>query len=341
MGIYFCLIGYVLLLALLAKAGIRERKRQERVILLGSMAAIFLLLALKGTSVGTDIPGYARQYGLAGQRPWGDFGYVYFEKGFLLLMKVFSKCGLPFPLFTAAIYGLLCLAYFRFLERDSGDVTLSVLILISYQFLVFHISGLRQTLAMALCIWAYLVLDRSRLLSLGLAALAVSCHTSAAIFFAVYPIAAWKRRLGWLEMLCAVAAAIVLRPGVWALVNRFLRELAPAEIQIGGNCLFLGAMALFLNYTCAALPGYTPFFANMATVAFAADLLLSGSTLLRGNLFFTLFLIPGIPSAIRRYPPRTGLFLRMALGAFLILLFYTQTLAINQLGLLPYRFLWQ
>ena len=28
-------------------------------------------------------------------------------------------------------------------------------------------------------------------------------------------------------------------------------------------------------------------------------------------------------------------------GGFLIVLFYTQTLAINQLSLLPYRFFWQ
>lgn len=346
MGIYLGLIAYVVVLSLLAKAGIRDRARQETAILFGSMTALCLLLALKDTSVGTDIPGYCRQYELADQMPWQDFDYVYFEKGFLLLMKLFSKAGIPFQAFCAAIYGLLCTAYCRFLRQYSENVTLSVLILICYQFLVFHVSGLRQTLAMAVCIWAFLALDKGAWLrSLCLTALAVSFHTSALIFFAVYPIAALKgQRVSWLGILLALLGAAAFRPLVWGLVDRYLRELDTAGIQVGGNCLFLGLMALFLNYTRAAFPDsspHTPFFSRMAVAAFAADLMLSGSTLLRGNLFFTLFLIPGIPNAICRYPPRTRLILNVAMGGFLITLFSFQTLAINQLDLLPYRFFWQ
>lgn len=341
MGIYFGLIAFVLILSLLTKAGIRDHRQQERIILLGSMTAIFLLLALKDTSVGNDIPGYCQQYRLARELPWQDFGYVYFEKGFLFLMKLFAKGGLPFQSFTAAVYGLLCVSYYRFLKRYSENATLSVLILICYQFLVFHISGLRQTLAMSVCICAFLVLDRSLLLSLCLTALAVSCHTSAAIFFAVYPIAALKgQRVSWPGLLLAVLAAVALRPLLWELVDRYLRDLDTAAIQIGGNCLFLGLMALFLNHIRAAFDRFPGFFARMAAAAFAADLMLSGSTLLRGNLFFTLFLIPGIPNAIRCCEPRIRLVLELAMGGFLIFLFYFQTLAINQLGLLPYRFFW-
>lgn len=346
MGIYLGLTAFVLLLSLLAKAGFRERAKQEAVILFGSMTALFLLLALKDTSVGSDIPGYCKQYELAGQMPWQDFDYVYFEKGFLLLLKLFSKAGVPFPVFCAAIYGLLCTAYCRFLGRYSEDITLSVLILICYQFLVFHISGLRQTLAMAVCIFAFLALDKGAWLrSLCLTALAVSFHTSALIFFALHPIAARKgRRVSWLGILLFPLAAAAFRPLLWALVDRYLRELDPAGVRVGGNCLFLGLMALFLNYTRSAYPDtsrYTALFSRMAAAAFAADLMLSGSTLLRGNLFFTLFLIPAIPNAIRRYPPRTRLILNLAMGGFLIILFSLQTLAINQLDLLPYRFFWQ
>lgn len=345
MGIYLGLIVFVLMLSLFAKAGIRDHRRQETVILLVSMTVIFLLLALKGTSVGTDIPGYYAQYQLAGEMPWQDFGYVYFEKGFLLLMKLFAKSSLPFQVFAAAIYGLLCSSYCRFLRRYSENGTLSVLILICYQFLVFHVSGLRQTLAMAVCIWAFLALEKSLFLSLCLTTAAVSCHTSAAIFFAVYPIAALKgKRVSWLGLLAVILAAVALRPVLWALVDRYLRELDTTGIRLGGNCLFLGLAALFLNYTRTAFgpsSRHTAFFSRMAAAAFAADLMLSGSTLLRGNLFFTLFLIPGIPNAIGRYEPRTRLVLNTAMGAFLICLFYFQTLTINQLGLLPYRFFWQ
>lgn len=345
MGVYLGLIALLLCLSLLIKAGIRDKKRQECAILTLSMMALFLLLSLKSTWVGTDMPGYRAQYELAGRMPFWDFSYVYFEKGYLLVSKLFSKGGVPFPIFTAAVYALLFRAYHAFLHRYSQNTTLSVLILICYQFLVFHISGLRQTLAMAVCIWAFLVLERSMLLSLCLTALAASFHTSALIFFAVYPISTLRKRPKPLTMLLlAVPAALCLRPVLWMAVSRYLPQIETTGIRLGGNCLFLGLMALFLCFTQSAYPegGWqAPFFCRMAVLAFAADLLLSGSTLLRGNLFFTLFLLPGIPNAIRRYEPRVRLCLELALGGFLILLFYFQTLSINQLDLLPYRFFWQ
>lgn len=345
MGIYLGLIFLLLFLSLLLKAGIRDKKRQEKAILTLSMLSLFLLLSLKSTSVGTDMPGYQAQYELAGAMPFLDFSYVYFEKGYLLLTKLFSKGGVPFSVFTALVYALLFRAYHAFLHRHSQNTTLSVLILICYQFLVFHISGLRQTLAMAMCIWAFLALERSTLMSLALTTLAVSFHSSALIFFAIYPISTLGKRPKPLTLLLlTVPAALCLRPVLWMGISHYLPQIETTGIRLGGNCLFLGLLALFLCFTQSAYPQkarHAPFFCRMAVLAFAADLLLSGSTLLRGNLFFTLFLLPGIPNAIRQYPPRVRLLLALAMSGFLIVLFYTQTLAINQLSLLPYRFFWQ
>lgn len=342
MAAYFGLILSVLVLSMLAKTTLPDRARQERVILLWGMLAIFLLLALKKDTVGIDTAGYREQYLLSAETPWLDFDYVYFEEGFLLLMKLFSKAKLPFGVFTGAIYALLCSGYCRFLRKYSQDVTLSLLVVICYQFLVFHLSGLRQTLAMAVCLYAFLALEEGRRFRFFLlTGLAVTFHRSALVFFAVYPIAALRgRRLSWYVYALLTAGAVLLRPLVWWLVNRYLREISPAGIHLGGNLFFLSGMALFLLYTRAAT-GQNGFFAHMAMAAFLADILLSGSTLQRGSMYFTLFLIPGIPNAIRSYEPRTRLVLQLAMGGFLILLFYTQTLAINQLGILPYRFFWQ
>lgn len=353
MGMYLGLIAFVIALSVLVKAGDGNPKRQDSVILFWALLAIFLLLALKGDTVGNDTAGYHTQYLLSAETSWGDFDYVYFEKGYILLMKLFSKTGLPFQGFTAAIYGLLCTAYYFFLRRYSENVTLSLLILIGYQFLVFHISGLRQTLAMAVCLLAFLALDQGRpLLSLGLTALASTFHQSALIFFAVYPIAALRgRRIPAAVMALAGGMLVLLRPVLWRLALLIFRDIDPATgMDIGGNCLFLAGMALFLNYTAAAFPGSEArgtircrerFFGQMAAAALVGDLVLSGSPLLRCNLYFTLFLIPGIPNALRRYEPRTRLMGSIAMGGFLILLFYFQTLSVNQLGLIPYRFFWE
>lgn len=340
MTIYFLLIGFIAALGLFLPGPDRKKR-----ILFFGLLAIFLLLVLKKDTVGIDTAGYRTQYLLSAKRGWADFAYVYFEEGYILAMKLFAKSGLPFRVFAAAIYGLLCSGYYRFLKRYSESPALSLLMLACYQFLVFHTSALRQTLAMAVCLHAFVELDKGRTLrSLALTALAVTFHRSALVFFAVYPFFALKGRRLSGPLCCAVGAAIVLmRPWVWTLVSRLLREVDPAtDIVIGGNCLFLLAMALFQLYTDAARPGpHSGFLAHMGLMAFFGDLLLSGSAMLRGNMLLTLFLLPGIPNAIGRYERRTRLVLQVLFAGFLILLFYHDTLAINQLDLLPYRFFWQ
>lgn len=353
MAVYLGLLLFLMVLHLLVRSAVRDRRRQEAVLLALGLLAIFLLLALKKDTVGTDIPGYKAQYLLSAAVDWKDFDFVYFEKGYILLMKLFSKAGIPFGVFCAAIYGLLCRAYYRFLRRYSEHVILSLMMLVCYQFLVFHISGLRQTLAIAVCIYAFLALDDGRKIrSLLLTGLAVTFHQSALIFFAVYVIAAGKgRRLKPQVSILLTAAVILLRPLLWGLVNRYFREVDPTtDIALGGNLIFLAGMAVFLLYTQAATaaipsPGCIGsrqgFFAHMAFAALLGDLALSGSVLLRCNMYFTLFLLPGVPNAIARYDRRTRLVLELAFGGFLLILFYTQTLSINQFDLLPYRFFWQ
>lgn len=343
MFLYLSLIFGLTAFSLVVKAAIPDREKGERLILILGIAAIFLLLVLKKDTVGLDTLGYRRQYRLAGTMPWRDFDYVYFEKGYLFLMKLFSKSGLPFRCFTGAIYGLLCAAYYRFLRKYAQNVTLSLLILICYQFLVFHISGLRQSLAMGVCLFAFLSLDRGHpLRALALTLLAATFHRGAAAFALVFPVYALRgRRLPGLLYPLGAAAAVALRPVLWQLAGLVFSDISyPGGAEIGGNLVFLAGIAVFLLYTRAA-EGSDGFLAHMAYAALCCDLVLSGSTLLRCNLFFTLFLIPGIPNAIRRHEHRTRLVLNTALGAFLILLFYADTLAINQLGLLPYRFFWE
>ena len=115
MAIYIILIAYILAMALLLSHFIADEKKREQIILQLGMLAIFLLLALKKDTVGIDIIGYKEQYILSADVPWNNTGYVYFEPGYIQLMKVFSKLGLDFQIFAGAIYAVCCNAYYRFI----------------------------------------------------------------------------------------------------------------------------------------------------------------------------------------------------------------------------------
>lgn len=358
---YIAFITVELLVALGIKLIIPNKQHQERLIAGIGMFLIFLLLALKKDTVGVDIIGYKEQYEIAGLKEWNNFGYVYFEPGYLLLTKIFAKLGVSFQLFAAVLYAVLCHAVYLLIRRYSPNATLSILIFICYNFLVFSISGLRQTLAMAICLYAFLLCLRfTPVSSIGAVLLnfvAVSIHESAIVFFAVLALVLFANRPVRVSVWMMLTVLVFgLRSKLWKIVEHFYgREIT--DFEISGTLIFLAGMVFFLSLTyvyykkrrvvltCGTkrkvLFAYDALLVRASYLSLMCYIMFSGGNLLRANMYFTLLLIPGIPMAISKYEYRTRAVWNMAMAAFLIALFYRYTLSINQLELWPYLFFWQ
>lgn len=359
MSTYFLLIALELVLGLCIKLMVPNKAKQEKLIAQLGMFLIFLLLALKKETVGIDIAGYKRQYELAAVMPWTDFDYVYFEKGYLLLTKVFSKIGISFQLFTAVLYALLCHSVSLLIRKFSPNATLSILIFICYNFLVFSISGLRQTLAMAICIYAFLFCVRhtkkTTIIAIVLNTAAVYVHESAIVFFAVLAaVLLMNRKITVSAWVALTAAVFVFRSVIWKVVSYFYDKNI-TMFSISGTFIFLVGMVSFMGFTyyyypkkrilltmeSGALFHYDAFLVRAACLSLMCYIMFTGGTLLRSNMFFTLMLIPGIPISTSKYQYQTRFLLNMAMGAFLLWLFYVYILRINMLNMYPYRFFWQ
>ena len=83
MAIYIGLVFYVLCLPLVFYFFNPNGKNNNKYIAFFGMLGVFLVLALKDPSVGTDIAGYREQYYIAKQMSWSNFDYVYFEFGYI------------------------------------------------------------------------------------------------------------------------------------------------------------------------------------------------------------------------------------------------------------------
>lgn len=358
MTIYILLILYILLLPIIGSYIFVDTRQRDRFVLRFGMLAIFLLLALKKETVGIDIVGYKQQYLVSAIVPWSDTSFVYFEPGYIQLMKVFSKLGLDFQVFAAAIYAVCCSAYYFFILRYSKNTTLSLLFFVCYQFLVFYISGLRQALAMSVCIYAFMLADGQRLKrwkslvgAVLLVTLATSFHQSALIFFTVIVLTQWKPdQVHWVAMLLIFMTSVFIRPVLLLLINSLIAEVnLNSDIILGGNFVFLMGMALFsiLGYYQKVQSrdkndsSFLPVAANVLMMAIISNVLFSGSPLLRSSMYLSLFIIPGVPCALKCFDSRIECLLTWFLGLFLIALFWTDTLSINQLNLCPYLFFWQ
>lgn len=361
MGVYLGLIVFILLLPLVVSSFFKKRENKQHAIILLGMAAIFLILALKG-DVGADIAGYKEQYNISAEKAWDDVDYVYFESGYITLMKVFSKTGFSFQVFMIFVYSLACFAIFLFIKKYSKDAVFSLIIFVCYQFFVFYISGIRQCIAMSICIIAFLIFQNKKVLhfltSITLILIAVSIHQSALIFLFVPIIALIKSpKINVFVYLAGFAISIVARPWIWAFVNKYLREIdTEIEITLGGNFVMLCILSVamffintkngFLNLKphCGSSQESTlqdVFFTRMTLFAVFAQVLFSGHAMLRASMYWTLFLIPGLPNTVKKLEYKTSVIVKCCFIVFFICLFYIDTLIPNQLELLPYELFWQ
>ena len=123
---------------------------------------IYLVCALRASSVGRDISGYARIYELTKSIPWGNYDYVYFENGYIFLMKICIALGLDFQGFMAVCYAMILLPLYFFIKRFSDDKILSVICFVCYMYFEFTLTALRQALSMSIVLIAFMILARNK-----------------------------------------------------------------------------------------------------------------------------------------------------------------------------------
>ncbi len=362
MAIYICLIIFILLLPILVTGFCYTKVARDKAVALIGMSVIFLLLALKG-DVGADILGYKKQYEIATTKAWGDFDYVYFEVGYITLTKFFSKLEISFQLFMGFVYLLSCTATYFFIRKYSENPTFSLIIFICYQFFVFNISGVRQCIAMSICLIAYMVLERKTtrniIFAFLLNILAITMHQSAIIFLVALLFSFIKsKRINIWIYLGVLCISVVGRPIVFSIVNKYFREVdVSTAIELGGNFILLIGVALLMyvvnaktnifNIRGAELQleetkeTHTLFFTRMLWLSIIANIIFSGNAMLRAVMYLTIFIIPGLPNTVAKTDKKVKLFLQIALISFFILLFFVDTLIPNQLELRPYKFFWE
>lgn len=362
MEVYIGLVVYILLLPILTAPFCKTEDSHNRAIALWGIVAIYLLLALKG-DVGSDISGYKEQYLISATKTWTDIDYVYFEPGYITLTKMFSKAGVSFQGFMICVYTFACIALYQFVRKCSKDPTFSLIIFVCYQFFVFYNSGVRQTIAMTLCIFAYFSCTKKSMWRVVLAALlqaaAVSVHSSSIVFVAAL-VYTWtkSKTIDFFRQVLLLGCTIAMRPLVWRFVNANVRAVdTSAGITLGGSFLMLCGIAFimyiahsdqnFLNIRIkeVALPWQmihtNVYMTRMIFFAVFANILFSGGTLLRSAMYFTLFLIPGLPNTAYCLGYRNKYIFKFACFILFIALFYFDTLVQNQLEICPYVFFWK
>lgn len=173
---YVLLVGWAGLAVVLDAGSEGSSQKARNAFVYIAAATLFLLMSLRSTTVGTDLEGYRWQYDTQFLRPE--------EPGYSLLIVLCRQMGLSFQQFLAVVSLIIVAAVSALIRELAMAPFLSFFLHVTLGFFAMSLSGLRQSLAVAVCILAFLALNRLRwIASLVLTAVACSFHNSAFVFF--------------------------------------------------------------------------------------------------------------------------------------------------------------
>jgi hypothetical protein len=373
---YFLLITVVLVIPMACSA-IKNKEKKDRRILLFSIVAVFLVMALKATSVGRDIVSYKQLYEMMEFRSWNNYDLSWMEWGYELLTMIFVHVfHASFQMFMVCVYAFVYFSYYCFIKRYSKDYTTSVLLYICFTFFTFDTSAVRTMLGVAICLFAVPFAEKkgikNALIFFVITLVAAQIHKSAYIFIIVYFVI--KVKFSFKSALFYIGLPIVtlvLKSKIYSIINLYVKSVQEASSSIGGNmliyiiCLLLtGAVWLFyenkqtdtllIDYNQSQLTyedgihtqemvyyfNTTGLAMRMIYMAIIVQLFSAGTVLARMAQYMQLFILVLIPNNVERLNVKSKYIFKMLLYIIAILYFWYFSLAANALDIVPYKFYW-
>lgn len=189
---YFLILFYWLFLFAFGKKEITNTR------LFFAILPLFLIMALKSVSVGSDTISYYNRY--VGAVDMLTASNTISEPGYNLISYFFHDIlSVPFWVYNAVMSLFVCYILAIFLKHFSGDIYLSLFIYMSIGLFTMSMSGLRQILAISICtipvIWAKVCEEKGNerskhklwrlIIGMTLVILAYTIHNSAIIFLPI------------------------------------------------------------------------------------------------------------------------------------------------------------
>ena len=363
MTVYLIYFFLILIIPSLCLSSINNKQKAQETALRILMFLMYLMLALKAESVGSDISGYGEWYNITKSMPFWDFSYCYMENGYLLLMKMGNMIGLSFQGFEAVIYGIAILSMYYFLKNNSSNIMISVLVLYCVDFYVFASSGLRQTVAIALCAASFTYLTKSvntegkkysrktraLLFSFLMVLVAASFHRSALIFAPLLLIVFFRYKTITYAVYIMAVAFIVLNPGYFINYN-VEHEMSHYHYdeRLTLGLMFVFDVSMFVFFLISTRVNkesfnkvYTWQYSSVILYGFVTMLAFNGSILLRSSLYELVFLAIIMPNAIQSWNPSIKRLMTWGYVIVMFLCFYYLILVPNTLMIVPYKFFFE
>lgn len=338
---------------------------------------IYLLCALRSSSVGRDVAGYEMVYNWTVNAKWNDWDYVYYEKGYILLMKICVLFRLPFQGFLAVAYAIIVFPIYLIIRKYSYNYGISTLLYVCFQHLNFDLSGIRQALSMSIVLIGYVLLIESKKYSLLKYTLCViiasTFHTGAFICF-VFVIAYLVKSMPVFYIGSAISLGVLyyLRNYLMIIIQDWFERNEydlESRIYIGANFLmtvaFVALFIMYLNYTKNKLDNVensslayysdenhylenvckehfiSTINVKMYIISFAAMILFGTSNMVRSYMYLNQVYMIILPNLLESNMFKSKEVIKIAVVIVFIAFFVYNVLINGGFDIVPYKFFWQ
>lgn len=361
--IYPILIAAIIISYFIVYGSISDQKKAKKFFIVTAFLLIFLVCVLRKHTVGSDTPAYWRVYLETYDVSFWNFSYVYFEKAFTLLMKLCVLLDFPFELFLAVCYLIMLLPIAIFVYNFSNDPLVSVIIFICYMFFEFYMTGIRQAMAMSICLIGltiFLCGKKFKYFWYYLFAIIAFFFHKGAIVALFLPLTVFSKKPIYflIAMSILFLFMLIFRSSIMALI----KDLSDKDTFNTGASEYFGLNLISLmvitaiftlfyhiknynivdNYAAVKECKKNEYvFINMMVIGVILMAFFGLERSARSSMFYLIAIMCVVPNFLESFNMKSAFIIKFGVIAFLVGYFLVNINTNNRFALLPYLFFWQ
>lgn len=349
MNIYILNIALIVLGAIFFLDMFRDTKAKKIYFILVTIQ-LALVVGLRANIIGIDTINYGWIFKQASLMNLKDILYkpTEIEKGYMIFQYIVSRFSTDFNVFLTIVSFIFMSSIGFIIYKNSPEPCLSFIFFIGLGFYTFSMTGVRQTLALAIVLFSFEFIKKRKIIPFILIVLlASSIHFSAIVFLPAYFIAYKKITKLYVVMASVtIPASFLFKESIFS----FLSKVSGYGYEYFEN---EGPYVLIILMITVFIAGFIQresvlerdpdniIFYNMSLVSIILGMLtFVNPSALRAAYYYHMYLILFIPEIIMSIKDRK--LRRIIYGISLIVIILLEIRGLqNNTSLVPYMFFWQ
>lgn len=247
----YLLMLVIMIMCIVAEDGCQEEKRRKRIFKI-ALIPLFILIAFKADTIGSDTQNYMRAFNMMESSSLTEVFLIYenFEPGYVYLTWILSKLSQEQQILLICLGLIVCVSLYRFINYTAKNRCLALFFFVTLGFFQFAMSGIRQTIAICIILWAYPYIRERKLIKFCIVILiAMQFHKSSVIFVPAYFISDLKLSTKNVIIMVAVMCVILFSADMLLLSVADVMDYNYGVEETGNGQIFL-MIVLLITVLC-------------------------------------------------------------------------------------------